>query len=589
MLKRLLGFRGEDRQDKPVSQGGLDLSSFVREPLTTESPCTPSPELEATISQIEADINVALGSLDGIRRELDDSIGEHVKLSDHIRAEGDGVATVVTDVETATVSLSKEMKRLAVARDVILSESDKVRTTVDHASQSAEDARRQLDELVQAIASIVGVVHVIDRVSKDTRLLALNASIEARRVGAQGRAFGVIADEVKHLAEDTAKATADITQKIVRLNSSAAASMAAISRMVDVAQELSPSFTAVTSAIDEQGAVIATASTATGQLVASAREAAARADGLREFTSVAVTEAESIKSASSRMSEFMAQFTRRITTAARQNALLGRRREARVTLKRPATLRFMDRIHHCTTIDLSSGGMLVSPRPELNIPTGAKVTVALPDVGSVEARVASVSPKGLHLAFPPNADVTRQVEAIVRASAEANAPLVELAQRGAREVMAVFEAGVANGEIDIDRLFSTRYDPIPRTEPRQFSCDALTFYDKVLPAIVARMNAADDQLRYATVNDRNGYVPVHDVRQSKPQRWGDTIHNERFSRDRRLKLDDDTLEIVRSEAPHLIRRYRRELGDSFEMVKDVSAPIIVRGRHWGAFRTGWEL
>jgi methyl-accepting chemotaxis protein len=549
----------------------------------------PSVELESAISQIEADIGVALGSLDGIRQELDESISEHVQLSDHIRSEGDGVASVVADVELATVKLSGEMKRLDSARDVIHSESQKVQATVDDASHRAEDARRQLEELIQAIAAIAGVVHVIDRVSKDTRLLALNASIEARRVGVQGRSFGVIADEVKHLAESTAGATADITQKIVRLNSSAAASMTAINRMVDVAQELNPSFSAVTNAIDEQGAVMLAASSATGQLVASAREAAARADGLREFTGVAVTEAEAIKSASGRMSDFMGQFTRRITTAARQNGILGRRREARMTMRHPATVRFMNKVHNCTTIDLSSGGMLVSPKPDLDIPIGAKVTVEMREVGSVMARVASVSRKGLHLAFPPDADVKAQVDAIVRASEEANAPLVALATQGARDVMAAFEAGVSRGEVKLEALFSTHYDPIPRTEPRQFTCGALAFYQKVLPPIIERTMAADATLRYATANDRNGYVPVHEKKQSQPQRWDDLLHNERFSRDRKLKLDDDTLEIIRSETPHLIHRYRRDMGDGYEMLKDVSSPIFVQGRHWGAFRTGWEL
>jgi methyl-accepting chemotaxis protein len=564
-------------------------------PLAEVSSAPPAPPidlsepLQATISQLEQDISVALNSLDGIRHELDSSIAEHVALSDHIRAEGDGVAEVVTDVESATRDLASTVSTLAGTRDVIKAESQRVMISVDDASHKALDARNELDELIRAIASITGVVNLIDRVSKDTRLLALNASIEARRVGSQGRAFGVIADEVKHLAEDAAKATSDITQRIVRLNTSAASSIAAIGRMVDVASELRPSFNAVTEAVERQNSMIGAINHSTQKLATSSREAAARADGLKEFTGVAVHEAEAIKLASGRLADFMGQFTRRLTTAARQNDVLGRRRERRSTVNRATTVSYANTSYSCTTIDISGGGMLLAPRPDLHVPVAALVKINMAGVGIVEARVASISSKGLHVAFPENAELQQRMKLIIEESAVENKALVAFALQGAEAVSNALDTAIDNGMMALVDLFANQYDPITHTEPRQFTCKALPLYEALFPPIIENVRLCNSEMIYAVANDHNGYCPVHSAEYSQDQRFGEPEHNDLVSRNRRLHLDDDTLAIARNTAPHLIQRYRRITGSDVQTIKDVSAPIFVKGRHWGAFRTGWPL
>lgn len=569
--------------------GSPHISSKIDVPPANVPAVDLNEPLQATMSQLEQDISVALNSLDGIRQELDGSIAEHVALSDHIREEGDGVAEVVTEVESATRDLANTVGALADTRDVIKAESQRVMASVDDASHKALDARNELDELIRAIASIVGVVNLIDRVSKDTRLLALNASIEARRVGVQGRAFGVIADEVKILAEDTAKATSDITQRIVRLNTSAASSIAAIGRMVDVAGELRPSFNAVTEAVERQNVMIGAINNSTQKLAASSREAAARADGLKEFTGVAVHEAEAIKLASGRLAGFMSQFTRRLTTAARQNEVLGRRREPRFTVNRATTVSYADTSYSCTTVDVSGGGMLLAPRPDLHVPVAAIVKIDMAGVGIVEARVASISPKGLHVAFPDNAELQQHMRLIIEEAALENQKLVAIALEGATAASWALDEAMDEGSFTIADLFANQYDPIANTEPRQFTCKALPLYESVFPRIIDSARQSSDEIIYAVTNDHNGYCPVHAAEYSQKQLWGKPEHNDRVSRNRRLHLDDDTLTIARSTAPHLIQRYRRTKGSDVQTIKDVSAPIFVKGRHWGAFRTGWPL
>jgi methyl-accepting chemotaxis protein len=561
-----------------ASVGGVQTASHLpgRQPV------------EDAIAQLEDDISIALKSLDGIRNELDLSIAEHVGLSDHIRSEGDGVAAVVTQVEQSTLGLSATVNVLASARNVILSESENVRSSVDDASRIAQEARHELDELARAIASIASVVSLIDRVSKDTRLLALNASIEARRVGTHGRAFGVIADEVKVLAEDTAKATSDITQKIIRLNESASSSIAAIGRVVEVASDLRPSFQAVTKAVADQSGVIDTINTETAHLVRASREASARADGLKEFTGVAVHEAEAIKSASGRLADFMSQFTKRLTTAARQSTALGRRKEPRIAANRAAMVTYGKDTFRCTTVDISGGGIMLNPRPDMDISVGSLLAINMDGVGSVDARVASISGKGLHVAIGDDPEVTARMRQIVEEVAQENAPLVAIAEGGANRVATALEAAIDARRVTIDDVFPKKYDPVAGTEPRQFTVPVLPVYEEILQPIVADLMGHGGMI-YAVANDRNGYCPVHAPQFSQPQRRGDSAFNATYSRNRVLHLDDDTLGIARSALPHLIQRYRRVTGKETLTVKDVSVPIFVRGRHWGVFRTGWPL
>ncbi|MCZ3196181.1 methyl-accepting chemotaxis protein, partial [Acinetobacter baumannii] len=83
--------------------------------------------------------------------------------------------------------------------------------------QLAENAR-EVDAVVSMIKSIAG----------QTNLLALNATIEAARAGAAGRGFAVVASEVKALAEQTAKATGEITQQVAAIQNATGEAVGAI-------------------------------------------------------------------------------------------------------------------------------------------------------------------------------------------------------------------------------------------------------------------------------------------------------------------------------------------------------------------------
>jgi methyl-accepting chemotaxis protein len=90
--------------------------------------------------------------------------------------------------------------------------------------------------------------------------------------------------------------------------------------------------------------------------------------------------------------------------------------------------------------------------------------------------------------------------------------------------------------------------------------------------------------------DRNGYLPVHNAIYSQPQRPGEAIWNAANARNRRLFDDRAGLTAARNTRPYLIQNYPRDMGNGVTiMMQEIDAPIRVRGKHWGGFRTAYRL
>ncbi|MEW5727418.1 MAG: methyl-accepting chemotaxis protein [Pseudomonadota bacterium] len=169
-----------------------------------------------------------------------------------------------------------------------------------------------------------------------------------------------------------------------------------------------------------------------------------------------------------------------------------------------------------------------------------------------------------------------------------DAPFIRMAQDAAAKVSALFEQALADGRLGMDDLFDEAYRPVEGTDPRQFLTRFTGFTDAALPAIQEPLLALDQRIVFCAAVDRNGYLPTHNERYSQPQRPGDAEWNTANCRNRRIFDDPAGLAAARNTEPFLLKTYRRDMGGGqTAMMKDCSAPIVVRGRHWGAFRMGY--
>lgn len=169
-------------------------------------------------------------------------------------------------------------------------------------------------------------------------------------------------------------------------------------------------------------------------------------------------------------------------------------------------------------------------------------------------------------------------------------PLIRSAQAAAREIAGQLERALETGQVDLPTLFDDRYQPIAQTDPPQFMTRFVSLADRLFPTVQEPVVAGSDKVVYCIAVDRNGYVPTHNRIYCQPQRRGDVVWNTAHSRYRRIFNDRTGLASARNRRPFLVQTYRRDMGGGkFVLLKEVAAPIVVQGRHWGALRIGYRF
>lgn len=173
--------------------------------------------------------------------------------------------------------------------------------------------------------------------------------------------------------------------------------------------------------------------------------------------------------------------------------------------------------------------------------------------------------------------------------ASEDAEMIALTRDAARQIGALFEEGVAAGRISMDDLFDRTYTEIPRTNPQQYLARYTNFADSVLPAVLEPMAARSEKMVFCVAIDQNGYLPTHNRKFSHPQS-DDPEWNAANCRHRRIFDDRVGLKAGNNTSPFLLQVYRRDMGaGNFMMMKDLSAPIFVKGRHWGGLRAAYQF
>jgi methyl-accepting chemotaxis protein len=166
---------------------------------------------------------------------------ETVKTAEASVANLSAIAAAVEEMTAAVAEISKNMNS---SRDAAIG--------IQKESIDSSSAANQLGSKME---SMNNVVQVINNIAGQVNLLALNATIEAARAGEAGKGFAVVASEVKNLANQTAKATEDITLQIKEIQDATTSVVSNISNIEKSASNVSEYVTSVSSAIEEQTAV----------------------------------------------------------------------------------------------------------------------------------------------------------------------------------------------------------------------------------------------------------------------------------------------------------------------------------------------
>lgn len=155
---------------------------------------------------------------------------------------------------------------------------------------------------------------------------------------------------------------------------------------------------------------------------------------------------------------------------------------------------------------------------------------------------------------------------------------------GAKMMERIIEGQYASGQLSLDDIFDVNYMPIPNTDPQKYH----TRYDVQFDTLITEIQdeyLKDEQVVFAVLVDKNGYLPTHNSKYTKPL-TGDKDKDKVGNRTKRLFNDPVGLAAARNDKDLLKQVYARDTG---EKMWDISAPVFVKGKHWGSFRIGFSM
>jgi methyl-accepting chemotaxis protein len=187
------------------------------------------------------------------------ALSESAAALDAATADASSLATQVTGAAEQTASNMQSgaaaTEQLASSVREIGQQASRSADVARHALQSSRRTKETVNGLAEQARQIGDVVDLIERIAAQTNLLALNATIEAARAGEMGKGFAVVAQEVKTLANQTAKATTEIGSRIGAIQEATRQSVADIDDIGRIMDDLSGIATAIAAAVEEQAAV----------------------------------------------------------------------------------------------------------------------------------------------------------------------------------------------------------------------------------------------------------------------------------------------------------------------------------------------
>ena len=204
-------------------------------------------EFEQSVQNIAKELTYAVGAMHTNAEAMS-------LIAAQTRDKSQSTAGIVINTQTSVNSVADAAEELAKSIEELSSQTHSARELTNKTVAESKNASANVQHLLDAVSQIVPITGLIQAIAQQTNLLALNATIEAARAGAAGKSFAVVAAEVKSLAQQTAKATEEINQKIAAVNASCGAVVAIMEQIVSAIGRLGEGTVEMATAVGQQAA-----------------------------------------------------------------------------------------------------------------------------------------------------------------------------------------------------------------------------------------------------------------------------------------------------------------------------------------------